>query len=127
MTSLGPSTTINDEFIPTHPNFRSKICRHWLKGYCNRGNKCNFAHGFSEVKQKKKNLLRRTRSMEIVHKMENGLENMVYNPLEGLVDGYEIIYKDSVEFPDDKVLRDNNIVLCSSSDEGRSSPEYIDV
>jgi hypothetical protein len=127
MTSL-VVPSITDEFVPTHPNFRSKICRHWLKGYCNRGRKCNFAHGFSEVKSKRNHSsVQRTRSMELVHKMENGFENMVYNPLEGLVDGYEIIYKDSVVFPDDELLRDNNIVLCSSSDEGRSSPEYIDV
>ena len=34
------------DYNPTHPKFRTRICRHWLKGHCRLGSACNFAHGW---------------------------------------------------------------------------------
>ena len=34
------------DYNPTHPKFRTRICRHWLKGHCRLGHSCNFAHGW---------------------------------------------------------------------------------
>jgi len=34
-----------------HPKFKSRICRHWLKGYCRLGPQCAFAHGWDEKRQ----------------------------------------------------------------------------
>ena len=33
---------------PDHPKFKSRICRHYIKGSCARGTACNFAHGWEE-------------------------------------------------------------------------------
>lgn len=33
---------------PEHPKFKSRICRHYIKGYCTRGSACNFAHGWED-------------------------------------------------------------------------------
>ena len=32
------------QFNPTHPQFRRKVCRHFLRGRCDRGEHCNFRH-----------------------------------------------------------------------------------
>ena len=33
------------EFRPSHPEFRTRVCRHWLMGTCDRGaSLCNFLH-----------------------------------------------------------------------------------
>lgn len=38
------------EYTPQHPKFKSRLCRHFLKGWCRLGTSCNFAHGWSEKK-----------------------------------------------------------------------------
>ena len=38
-----------ETFNPHHKKFRSRLCRHWLKGHCRLCDKCNFAHGYDEV------------------------------------------------------------------------------
>ena len=38
-------------YNPTHPKFRTRICRHWLKGHCRLGDACNFAHGWDNKLQ----------------------------------------------------------------------------
>ena len=32
------------QFNPAHPQFRRKVCRHYLRGRCDRGEHCNFRH-----------------------------------------------------------------------------------
>ena len=39
------------EYTPEHPKFKSRLCRHFLKGWCRLGTSCNFAHGWSEKKK----------------------------------------------------------------------------
>lgn len=39
------------EYTPEHPKFKSRICRHYLKGWCKLGSSCNFAHGWAEKKK----------------------------------------------------------------------------
>ena len=34
-----------------HPKFKSRICRHWLKGFCRLGEACAFAHGWGDKRQ----------------------------------------------------------------------------
>ncbi len=129
MTTLLEGSDIVEEFTPGHPNFRSKICRHWLKGYCNRGVNCNFAHGFSEVKSKKQKSTRRSTSVDIIHKMETGRDDGVYNSMEDLVAGYEIIYKDTLsidpENPENKMGKLDFVVASSSEIENDGS--FIEV
>ena len=38
-------------YQPEHPRFKSKICRHWLKGWCRLGDQCNFAHGWCDRRE----------------------------------------------------------------------------
>ncbi len=117
-TLIEESSVIIEEFAPGHPNFRSKICRHWLKGYCNRGTICNFAHGFGEVKSKKQNNIRRPTSSELIHKMETGNDQgVVYNLMEDLVAGYEIIYKDGLSDVPENIEKLNIMVGSSSEDD----------
>ncbi len=34
-------------YTPNHPLFKTRLCRHWLKGYCKLGDaQCNFKHGW---------------------------------------------------------------------------------
>ena len=33
-----------------HPCYRTRICRHYVAGRCNRGDACNFAHGESQLR-----------------------------------------------------------------------------
>ena len=44
---------MNTHFDPFHKKFKSRICRHWLKGHCklHATGQCNFAHGWDEVQQ----------------------------------------------------------------------------
>ena len=42
------SAVVWAEHSPEHPKFKSRICRHWLKGFCRMGHDCNFAHGWEE-------------------------------------------------------------------------------
>ena len=38
--------TYKKEYDPTNARFRTSICRHWKqRGFCRRGQYCNFAHG----------------------------------------------------------------------------------
>tara|TARA_Y100000739_G_scaffold117188_1_gene100714 strand:+ start:327 stop:617 length:291 start_codon:yes stop_codon:yes gene_type:complete len=43
-----PRNCIAVEAASEHPKFKSRICRHWLKGYCRLGEQCAFAHGWDE-------------------------------------------------------------------------------
>ena len=80
----------SEEFTPEHINFRTKICRHWLKGYCNRGQKCNFAHSWEEVKKRKKESpIVATTTLH--YEMKWGTNQTEYNTLEDLCENYDII------------------------------------
>ena len=123
-------TTIFDclveEFTPDHPNFRSKICRHWLKGWCNRGASCNFAHGFLQVKKKKPKSIASI-AVEIIHKMELGNKNSaMYNSMEDLVDGYEIIHKEALDGMNMDINVDINVGINKGINEDRND-DFIDI
>jgi hypothetical protein len=79
------------DFTPEHPNFKTKICRHWLKGHCNRGLACNFAHGFNQVVQRKSSP--KTITVNIYHEIEKGENKKEYNSMNELIDDYDIITK----------------------------------
>lgn len=32
--------------------YKTKLCPNIMKGYCNRGEDCNFAHNFNEIRSK---------------------------------------------------------------------------
>lgn len=106
-------------YTPEHVNFRTKICRHWLKGYCNRGEHCNFAHGYVQV-QKTLNKRKKQDSPVSVatttYEMKWGEETQ-YNPLKELIDDYEIIRHDDV--PSDVQTEAINVVK-------RTAYEYSD-
>lgn len=87
-------SSITEEYVPTHPNFRSKICRHWLKGYCNRGDKCNFAHGYNQVKRKERKCI--SIPSKISYEVEKGNEKKEFNTMKGLIDNYDIIHHNEV-------------------------------
>ena len=38
-------------FNPHQKNFKSRMCRHYLRGYCMLGDKCNFAHSWDEIQR----------------------------------------------------------------------------
>lgn len=88
-------SSITEEYIPTHPNFRSKICRHWLRGYCNRADKCNFAHGFNQVKKKPLKTCISIPS-KVSYELEKGKEKKEFKTMTGLIDNYDIIHHDEV-------------------------------
>ena len=46
-----PVQPFRDDYKPEHPHFRRTICRHWLRGRCERGDLCNFAHGEAQVQR----------------------------------------------------------------------------
>ena len=39
------------ELEKPHPCYRTRICRHYLAGRCDRGDACNFAHGESQLRK----------------------------------------------------------------------------
>lgn len=80
----------NTDYTPEHINFRTKICRHWLKGYCNRGEKCNFAHGYIQVKKKTKENSPTT-VKETNYEMKWGAQESQYDSLKELIDDYDIV------------------------------------
>jgi hypothetical protein len=80
------------EYTPGHINFRTRICRHYLKGYCNRGEKCNFAHGYVQVKKRKKQNSPTTVNTS-VYEMKWGEESQ-YDSLKDLIDDYDIVRRE---------------------------------
>ena len=36
--------------IPRHRNYKTQPCRHFMRGFCQRGGDCDFAHGTHEVR-----------------------------------------------------------------------------
>ena len=83
------------EFTPDHPNFKTRICRHFLKGFCNRGDKCNFAHGYHQVKRNVKKPLPNMPG-KTLHTVESG-STVEYNTMYSLIDDYVILSKDAQE------------------------------
>lgn len=79
------------EFTPEHPYFKSKLCRHWLKGHCNRGNNCNFAHGCDQIVTRKSSP--KTITVNVYHEIEKGQNKNEYNSMNELIDDYDIITK----------------------------------
>lgn len=45
------------DYDPSHPRFRTTICRHWLEGNCHRGASCNFAHGYEQLRSESVQLI----------------------------------------------------------------------
>ena len=84
-------------YTPEHVNFRTKICRHWLKGYCNRGEKCNFAHGYVQVKRRTKQNSPTTVNTS-VYEMKWGEESS-YDSLKDLIDDYDIVRHEEAQTP----------------------------
>ena len=35
---------------PRHRNYKTQLCRHFLRGFCQRGSECDFAHGSHELR-----------------------------------------------------------------------------
>lgn len=79
------------EFTPEHPQFKSKLCRHWLKGHCNRGDTCNFAHGCEQLVARKSSP--KTITVNVYHEIEKGQNKNEYNSMNELIDDYDIITK----------------------------------
>jgi hypothetical protein len=44
--------TTNDE-ADLNNNFKTELCRNWSLGLCQWGNKCSFAHGYEELRERK--------------------------------------------------------------------------
>ena len=91
----------DDEYTPDHPNFRTKICRHWLRGHCLRGDKCNFAHGFTQVVRK----VRKERpglfdvepsNIQSIKEVPKATD-VVYNPMKELIADYVVVSHRDVE------------------------------
>ena len=87
------STEKNADYSPEHIKFRTKICRHWLKGYCNRGEKCNFAHGYVQVKKRTKQNSPTT-VKTTVYEMKWGEQESNFDSLKELIDDYDIVRHD---------------------------------
>ena len=88
----------DDEFTPDHPNFRTKICRHWLRGHCLRGEKCNFAHGFTQVVRKERPALLDVEPSNIPdHQRGSKATDVVYNPMKDLIADYIVVSHRDVE------------------------------
>lgn len=81
------------EFTPEHPNFKTRICRHFLKGFCNRGEKCNFAHGYHQVKRNIKKPIPIIPG-NTLHAVESG-SLVEYNTMYSLIDDYVILSKNA--------------------------------
>ena len=86
----------DDEFTPDHPNFRTKICRHWLRGHCLRGDKCNFAHGFTQVVRKPRKEGGgdgRSGSPSTIQTIKEvpDAKGVVYNPMKELISDYVVV------------------------------------
>ena len=51
-----------------HPRYKTRLCRHWLRGYCKLQENCGFKHGWYDKKAPKNNVqLTRTNSMSSVN------------------------------------------------------------
>lgn len=87
----------DDEYTPDHPNFRTKICRHWLRGHCLRGDKCNFAHGFTQVVRKERPaLFDQPSNIQTIKEVPNATD-VVYNPMKELIADYVVVSHRDVE------------------------------
>lgn len=88
----------DDEYTPDHPNFRTKICRHWLRGHCLRGEKCNFAHGFTQVVRRERPALldAQPSNIQTIKEVPNAT-GVVYNPMKELIADYIVVSHRDVE------------------------------
>ena len=86
---------VEKDFTPEHPYFKTKLCRHWLKGHCNRGLSCNFAHGFDQIVTRKSSP--KTITVNIYHEIEKGENTKEYNSMNDLIDDYAINTKNDFQ------------------------------
>lgn len=78
-----------DTTTTEHPKYKSRICRHWLRGFCKLGNDCNFAHGWGERRAYQNN----------AGKPEDQFLELGMEPMEIITDWHELgkIYSGTTE------------------------------
>ena len=105
----------------THPRYKTRLCRHWLRGYCKLQENCGFKHGWYDKKAPKNSVkLTRTNSMSSVN-IKWGNEPLPRNA-SSMSENSIIQYDDAIPPP---LVDDSTFFLFSPAEIllGREYPE----